>query len=77
MTRDEAISKLKKPAYDKETIKNDFEFISNKLSIETSELKKYMTISKKTYKDFKSQDKIYNIGAKAMRIAGLEVGGKR
>jgi len=32
---------------------------------------------KKTYKDYKSQESIYNLGAKAMRLLGLEKGGKR
>ena len=34
-------------------------------------------MDKKTYKDYKSQQNIYNIGAKTMKIFGLEMGGKR
>ena len=58
-------------------IKNDFEFISNKLSIDVEELQSYMDMDKKTYKDYKSQQNIYNIGAKTMKIFGFEMGGKR
>jgi len=36
-----------------------------------------MDMPKRTYKDYKSQDSIYNIGAKVMRMLGLEKGGKR
>ena len=36
-----------------------------------------MDMPKKTYKDYKSQEFIYNIGAKVMRALGLEKGGKR
>ena len=58
-------------------IKIDFEYISNKLSIDIDELQHYMDMEKRTYKDYKSQDFIYSIGAKAMRFLGLEKGGKR
>ncbi|RZS99294.1 N-acetyl sugar amidotransferase [Aquimarina brevivitae] len=77
MTRDEAIDELKKPAYDPQTIKQDFEFVANKLGISVEELQSYMDAPNKTYKDYKSQENIYNIGAKMMRIIGLERGGKR
>ena len=77
MKRDEAIEKLKKPAYDPETIHQECEFIANKLGITVEELKSYMDMPLKTYKDYKSQENIYNIGAKVMRALGLEKGGKR
>ncbi len=77
MTREDALEQLKKPAYDPETIKQDFEFIANKLGVSVEELQSYMDAPNKTYKDYKSQDNIYNIGAKMMRLIGLERGGKR
>ena len=77
MTREEALERLLKPAYDPKTIKQDFEYIATKLGISTKELQSYMDAPNKTYKDYKSQDNIYNIGAKVMRALGLEKGGKR
>lgn len=77
MTREEALEKLTKPAYDKNTIVNDFEFVANKLGISVSELQGYMNSPKKTHKDYKSQESIYKIGFKVMRLIGLEKGGKR
>ena len=77
MTRDKALEKLEKLPYDKQNIKNDFEYISNKLSITIDELQQYMDMEKKTYKDYKSQDFIYSTGAIAMRFLGIERGGKR
>jgi len=73
----EALKELETPAYDPETIKQDFEFIANKLGITVEELQGYMDAPNKTYKDYRSQDNIYNIGAKVMRMVGLEKGGKR
>lgn len=77
MTREEALEELKKPAYDPETIKQDFEYVANKLGITVEELQGYMDAPNKTYKDYKSQESVYNIGAKVMRMFGLEKGGKR
>ena len=77
MTRDEALKRLKNLPYDKSNIKNDFEYIANKLSISIKELQSYMDMPKKTYKDYKSQSAIYDYGAKIMRMLGLERGGKR
>ena len=77
MTREEALKKLKSPAYDAETIHQDFEYIATKLGITKEELQSYMDAPNRTYKDYRSQENIYKIGAKVMRILGLEKGGKR
>lgn len=77
MVREEALEKLKVPAYTDEQVKEDFEFISNKLGITTDQLWAYFNAPKRTYKDYKSQESIYNIGASVMRLLGLEKGGKR
>ena len=77
MSREEALKKLESPAYDTETIHQDFEYVATKLGISVEELQSYMDAPNKTYKDYKSQETIYNIGAKVMRILGVEKGGKR
>ena len=77
ITREEALEKLKQPPYDDATIAHDIEFVANKLGISLDELKSYMELPKKTYRDYKSQRWIYEVGAWAMKSLGLEVGGKR
>lgn len=77
MTREEALENLSHPAYDEETIKQDFEYIATKLGITVEELQGYLDAPNKTYKDYKSQENVYAIGAKVMRMFGLEKGGKR
>jgi len=77
MTREEALEQLKKPAYDPETIDHDIEYVATKLGITVGELNSYMDLPKKTYKDYRSQEPIYNVGAKVMKALGLEIGGKR
>jgi N-acetyl sugar amidotransferase len=77
MTRDEALELLKKPSYDEATIGQEIEFVANKLGITVDELNSFMDIPRKTYKDYKNQRQIYDMGAKVMRAMGLEIGGKR
>jgi len=77
MTREEALEKLTQPLYDENTLVQDFEYIANKLGISVNELQSYMDAPNKTYKDYKSQQNIYLLGAKVMRFLGLERGGKR
>ena len=77
MTRDEALAELQKPPYDAETIEQEIEFVANKLDISVEELMGYMALPKKTYRDYKNQEQIYRIGARVMRLLGIERGGKR
>ena len=68
---------LEKPAFDPETIVRDFEYIAIKLGITVEELRGYYEGPNKTYRDYRSQQAIYTLGAKVMRLLGLELGGKR
>lgn len=77
MTREEALEALKKPPYNPDTIHQDFEYVAKKMGITTEELRTYFNGPKKTFKDYKNQQSVYDIGAKAMRMLGLERGGKR
>jgi N-acetyl sugar amidotransferase len=77
MTRDDALERLKCPAYDEATIAQDFEYVATKLGISVEELQGYMDAPRKTYRDYKSQQRIYLVGARLMKLVGLERGGKR
>ena len=77
MTRKEALKRLESPAYDTKTIKQDFQYIATKLGISVAELQSYMDAPNKTFRDYKSQQFLYDIGAWFMRMLGLERGGKR
>jgi len=77
MTREEALERLKKPPYDEETIGQEMEYVATKLGISVEELQGYMDAPNKSYRDYRSQESIYRIGAKMMRLLGLELGGKR
>lgn len=77
MTRDEALEKLKTPALDDATVRQEFEYVANKLEISMEELQSYMDAPNKTYRDYKSQEAIYMLGSRVMKALGLELGGKR
>ena len=77
MTRDEALEKLKTDPCDEQTYAQEFEYIATKLGITEEELQGYFDAPNKTFRDYRSQQYIYDIGAKVMRMLGLERGGKR
>lgn len=77
MTREEALERLEKPAYDPETIDEEFEYIATKLGITVEELRHYHTMPKKTYRDYNNQDWMFDIGAKVLKALGIERSVKR
>lgn len=77
MARDEALEKLKVPAYDPETIDDEFAYIAKKLGIGVAELRHYHTMPLKTYKDYRNQEALFKIGAKLLRAVGIERSIKR
>jgi len=77
MTRSEALERLQRPSLDDATVRQEFEYVANKLEIGADELQGYMDAPNKTFRDYKSQETIYMVGARVMKLLGLEVGGKR
>ena len=77
MKRDEAIELLKKPAYDPDTIDEEFKYIATKLGISVNELKYYFTMPKKFYRDYRNSKYIFNLGAKVLKFFGVEKSIKR
>jgi hypothetical protein len=77
MTRDEALRKLEQPSLDPEVARQEFEYVAKKLGISTEKLQGYLDEPNRSYRDYKSQSEIYTVGAAAMKMMGLELGGKR
>ena len=77
MTREEAIERLKKPAYNPETIEDEFNYIATKLSISQEELRKYFKMEKKYYWDYRNLESVFNFGAKILKALGVERSIKR
>lgn len=77
MTRNEALALLEKPAYDLATIEEDFEYIATKLGITVDELCHYHTMPLKTYRDYKNQEWMFDLGAAVLKTLGIERAVKR
>jgi N-acetyl sugar amidotransferase len=68
MSREEAINSLKEPALNQTEIKNEFNFVAKKLRISENELRGYLTIPKKTYKDYKNISFVFKIATLIFRL---------
>jgi N-acetyl sugar amidotransferase len=77
MSREEALVKLETPAYDPATIDDEFEYIANKLRITIEELRAYHTMPKKWYWDYPNQSSFFDLGAKVLKVVGVERSIKR
>jgi N-acetyl sugar amidotransferase len=77
MTRDEALERLKSPAYDPATIDEDFDYIASKLRISADELRGYHEMPLKTYRDYRNREWMFDLGAKVLRLIGAEKATKR
>ena len=76
LTREEALEELAKSPYDKDFINQEFNYIANKLNIDSKELKKFHEMPKKYWKDYKNLNNIYKICEKVLhQISGTRRGG--
>jgi len=71
LTRDEALRKLEKPPYDRETIDQDFEYIATKLGITPDELRGYHKMPKKFYWDYRNQHALLRLIEKTVALFGI------
>lgn len=76
MSRDEALERLSKPAYDPEIIQHEFNYIATKLGIRSEELRGYFDMPKKFYWDYRNQKNLFNL-AKILKKIGAERSIKR
>mgnify|MGYP003338839949 FL=1 len=72
MTREEALERLRTPSYDPDTIAQDFEYVATKLGISVDELRGYHAAPNKSYRDYKSQYRMFMLGARVMSLLRLD-----
>ncbi len=77
LTREAALEWLKEPAYDPETIDDEFAYIAKKLGITVAELRHYHSMPLKSFRDYRNQEALFNFGARILRAIGLESSIKR
>lgn len=72
MTRDEALDRLSRPEMDEHFLKQEFEYVANKLGLTVAELQEIFEGENKTYRDYRNKRWAIGIGADVMRRLGLE-----
>lgn len=72
MTREEAIRLVAQPAYDEKLMREDFEFVAKKLDLTVPELQKIMDGKNKTYRDYKNNMALINIGTVILQRLGVQ-----
>lgn len=70
--RDEALAKIAEPAYDEEAVAQDFEYIATKLGLTVQDLQALLNGPKKTYKDYKNNLALIDLGTKVLRLLGIQ-----
>lgn len=72
MTRDEALARLTRPEMDEHFLKQEFEYVANKLDLSVAELQEIFDGPNKTYRDYRNKRWAIGLGANIMRRLGLE-----
>ncbi len=72
MTREEALDRLARPAYDESMVTGDFEYIAAKLDISVEELQSLFDGPKKSYRDYDHSMGIIELGTRVLRAAGIQ-----
>jgi len=77
MLRAEALERLTSPPLEQSVIEQETAFVAAKLGISVDELLGYHSAPNKSFRDYRSQESVYMLGAQVMRLLGMELGGKR
>jgi hypothetical protein len=72
MTREEALERVARPEIDEQTMVQDFEYVAKKLDLTVEEFQRLFEGKNKTYRDYKNNMILINLGTKVMQILGLE-----
>lgn len=72
MTREEALSKLQSSPLSNEEGQALFEQVARMLEISSEELMGYFKMPLKTYKDYKNSEEMFAIGAKVLKMTGID-----
>lgn len=72
MTRDAALDRISRPEMSDDFLRQEFEYVANKLDLTVSELQSIFEGENKTYKNYKNKKFLFDLGTKGMRFLGLE-----
>src|SRR5262249_24455671 len=72
LSRDEGLVRIAKPAYDADTIAQDFEYVATKIGLSVAQLRALMQGENRSYNDYKSRMSMIELGARALRGLGVQ-----
>jgi N-acetyl sugar amidotransferase len=72
LSRDDALHKIEQPAYPRDEMAQDMEYIANKLGISVTELEGYRDGPNRSYRDFANAMGLIDLGTRAMRALGMQ-----
>jgi N-acetyl sugar amidotransferase len=72
MKREEALDRISRPEMDEHFLKQEFEFVANKLDLSVDELQAIFEAPNKTYRDYRNKRWAIGLGASVLRGLGLE-----
>ena len=72
LTREEALDRLRESSLSEEEGQILFSQVARMLNVSNEELKVYFDMPLKTYKDYKNSDAIFTIGAKVLKMVGMD-----
>lgn len=71
-SREQALEKIAQPAYDPETVAQDFEYIATKLGLSVPDLQALMDAPNRSYRDYKNAMGFIELGTKVLRALGIQ-----
>lgn len=72
LSRQEALERVARPAYDEETVAQDFEYIATKLGLTVPELRGLLEAPRRTYRDYKNDMAPIELGTRVLRLLGVQ-----
>lgn len=72
MTREAALDRISRPEMDEHFLKQEFEFVANKLGLSVSELQAIFDGENKTYRDYRNKRWLIGVGTNVLRALGIE-----
>lgn len=72
MTREAALERISKPELPEDELIKEFEYVAKKLDFTVDELRGYFNGENKTFRDYKNNYQLIQLGTKIMQMLGLE-----
>lgn len=72
MKREDALERLKTSPLSEKEGEELFKLVASKLEISPEELREYLELPLKSYKDYKNSEKLFVVGAKILRLIGVD-----